>query len=94
MRTSRPAHGNRPFARLVTSTLLALVVAALAAGPAAAATGPTSRRRSGRARSTGTTAAEADIAVDQVRDRVREAGTPIYVAILPDRRPATPTAAA
>ena len=82
MRTSRPAHGSRPFARLVTSTLLALVVAALAAGPAAAAPADVAAalRENPVYRDP---AAEADIAVDLVRDRVRESGTPIYVAILP-----------
>ena len=36
MRTSRPAHGSRPFARLVTAMMAALILAVLAAGPAAA----------------------------------------------------------
>ena len=36
MRTSRPAHGSRSFARLVTAMMAALILAVVAAGPAAA----------------------------------------------------------
>jgi hypothetical protein len=82
MRTSRPAHGSRPFVRLVTSTLLALVVAVLAAGPAAASVAdvaaelnknPVYRQSD----------AEMRVSTDRLLEQVNDAGTPIFIAILP-----------
>ena len=84
MRTSRPAHGNRPAARLVTAIMAALFLAVLTAarGPAAAG----GRGRGALKREPGvpwTRTPRCDISTDQLLDRVDDAGTPIYIAILP-----------
>jgi hypothetical protein len=87
MRTSRPADGSRaPAPRLIGAVLAALVLAVLSAGPAAA-----------QATTAAEIAAEltqrpvyvhpdakADVSKDQVLERVHEAGTPIYIAVLPE----------
>ena len=86
MRTSRPAHGSRPHLRRWLGPVLgALVLAALTAVPAAAQA--TTAAKAGAALKQDPVyidpAAGADFSGDQLRDRVRAAGTPIYIAVLP-----------
>jgi hypothetical protein len=85
MRTSRPAHGGRPHARRwLGSILAALALAVLAAGPAAAqATAAQVAEKLTQDPVYLDPGAEAKIDADQVRQRVMDAGTPIYIAILP-----------
>ena len=82
MRTSRPAHGSRSAARWVVAAVAALALLGMLASPALAAPADVAAalRENPVYRDQ---AAEADISVDQVRDHIRKAGTPIYVAILP-----------
>ena len=82
MRTSRPAHGSRSAARWAVAAVAALALLGMLASPALAAPADVAAalRESPVYRDQ---AAEADISVDQVLDHIREAGTPIYVAILP-----------
>jgi len=63
--------------------LTALVVAVLAAGPASAATAAEVSAELKRDPVYVDPNAEADVSKDQVLERVRDAGTPIYVAVLP-----------
>ena len=86
MRTSRPTDGSRaPAGRLAGSVLAALVLAVLTAGPAAAQA--TSAAEVATALNDDPVyvdqAAEIKISKDRVLGRVREAGTPIYIAVLP-----------
>jgi len=82
MRTSRPAHGNRPAARWAVAAVAALALLGMLASPALAAPADVAAalRESPVYRDQ---AAEADISVDQVVNHIHKAGTPIYVAILP-----------
>jgi hypothetical protein len=83
MRTRRPAHGSRPRTRLVSSILLALVVAALAATPAAAQATSVADALAG---DPVYVASGAALEVDEgaLRQKVEAADTPIFVAVLPD----------
>jgi hypothetical protein len=82
MRTSRPAHGSRSAARWAVAAVAALALLGMLASPALAAPADVAAalRENPVYRDQ---AAEADISVDLVLDHIREAGTPIYVAILP-----------
>jgi hypothetical protein len=86
MRTSRPAQGRRPHPRRWFGPILAaLALAVLTAGPAAAAA--TAAEVAAALRQNPVyldPEAEAKIDADQVRDRVLGAGTPIYIAIMPE----------
>jgi hypothetical protein len=87
MRTSRPADGSRaPARRLIGAVLAALVLAVLAAGPAAAQA--TTAAEVAAALTDDEVYvdpdAETKISKDRVLERVREAGTPIYIAVLPN----------
>jgi hypothetical protein len=85
MRTSRPARRRGPRGRWwLGPTLAALALAVLAAAPAAAqATVDQVAEELRRSPVYRDPNAEAKIDADQVRDRVVDAGTPIYIAILP-----------
>jgi hypothetical protein len=85
MRTSRPASGRRPAARhWLGAILVALFLAALTAAPAVAAATPAEVAAALRKDSVFVDPdATANISADAVRDRIRESGTSIYVAILP-----------
>jgi hypothetical protein len=84
MRTRRPAHGSRPPARRwLVPLLLALAVTALTAAPAAAVTAAEVAAELRGVPVYVDSDAQADISRDRVLDRVRGAGTPIYVAVLP-----------
>jgi hypothetical protein len=85
MRTSRPASGSRPSARhWLGSILVALFLAVVAAGPAAASATPAEVAAALQKNPVYVDPdATADISADAVRDRIREAGTAIYVAVLP-----------
>ncbi|HSK36760.1 MAG TPA: hypothetical protein VLA80_08490 [Actinomycetota bacterium] len=85
MRTSRPAHGNRPATRLVTATLVALLLAVLTAGAAAAQADPVGQVVSELRSSPVFVDPEAEGSVDKgtLLSRVRAADTPIYIAVLP-----------
>jgi hypothetical protein len=82
MRTSRPANGSRPFARLAIMLLPALVVAALTAAPASASAASVA---ASLASSPVYVAPDAPIEVDrgELLRMVEAAGTPIYIAVLP-----------
>jgi hypothetical protein len=83
MRTKRPVHGSRPHARRwLASTMLALVVGVLAAGPAAAdvADVAAALNRSSVYRDNG---AEMRVDTGRLEERIDAAGTPIFIAILP-----------
>jgi hypothetical protein len=87
MRTSRPADGSRaPAWRLAGSVLTALVLAVLTVGPAAAQA--TTAAEVAAALNDDPVyvdpAAETKVSKDQVLERVRGAGTPIYIAVLPN----------
>jgi hypothetical protein len=86
MRTSRPAHGRRPQTRRwLGAVLAALALAVLAAGPAAAqATVAEVAEQLRQSPVYVDPDAEAKINPDQVRDHVLDAGTPIYIAVLPE----------
>jgi hypothetical protein len=85
MWTSRPAGHNRPhLRRWLGPVVLALLVAVLAAAPASAATAAEVAAALKQSPVYIDPAAEADVSKDQVVDRVRDAGTPIYVAVLPN----------
>jgi hypothetical protein len=85
MRTSRPARRRGPRGRWwLGPTLAALALAVLAAAPAAAqATVDQVAEELRQSPVYRDPNAEAKIDADQVRDRVIDAGTPIYIAILP-----------
>jgi hypothetical protein len=90
MRTSRPAHGNRPAparrarraTRLTLPAIVALALLTLLAGPAAATVAEVAEklRQDLVYRDPN---AEMRISTDQLLAKVKEAGTPIYIAILP-----------
>ena len=83
MRTSRPAPGSRPAARLVTAMLVALILAVLTAGPAAASAASVAAELAKEPVFVDPNApikADADALVSQIQ----AAGTPIYIAVLPD----------
>ena len=86
MRTSRPAHGRPPQTRRwLGAVLAALALAVLAAGPAAAqATVAEVAEQLRQSPVYVDPDAEAKINPDQVRDHVLDAGTPIYIAVLPE----------
>jgi hypothetical protein len=86
MRTSRPASGNRPSARQwLGSILIALFLAVMAAGPAAASATPAEVAAALRKDPVYVDPeATADISAAAVRERVFDAGTPIYIAVLPE----------
>jgi hypothetical protein len=84
MRTSRPAQGRPRARRWLGSTLAALALAVVAAAPAAAQV--TVAEVADQLRQSPVYLdpdAEAEIDAGQLRDRVSDAGTPIYIAILP-----------
>jgi hypothetical protein len=83
MRTSRPAHGSRSAARLVTAMMAALILAVLPAGPAAASAASVAAEL---AKSPVFIDPNAPIQADanELRQQVQAAGTPIYIAVLPD----------
>jgi hypothetical protein len=84
MRTSRPADGSRASARrLIGAVLAALALAVVAAGPAAAATAAEVAAELKQNSVYVDPDAEVDISKDRVLERVRQAGTPIYIAVLP-----------
>jgi hypothetical protein len=84
MRTSRPARRRRPHARRwLGAVMAALALAVATAGPASAATASEVAAELKQSPVYVDPAAEADISKDRVLDRVREAGTPIYIAVLP-----------
>ena len=89
MRTSRPAHGNRPAparkrlaGRAIVATLAALFLLALCAGPAAADVADVVAGLKENPVYVDP-AAEAQIDQGRVLERVRDADTAIYIAILP-----------
>jgi hypothetical protein len=83
MRTSRPAHGNRPRARLVPVTLVALALAVLTAAPAAAdAASVAAALRDSPVFVDPDAPVKAD--ANALAEQVKSAGTPIYIAVLPD----------
>ena len=83
MRTRRPAHGSRSAARRwLGSILLALVVTALAAGPAMASVADVVAALN-KDPVYVAEGAEMPVSADQLRAKVREAHTPIFIAILP-----------
>ena len=86
MRTSRPAHGGRPHARRwLGSILMGLLLAALAAAPVAAAATPAEVAAALKKDPVYVDPeATADISAGAVRERVFDAGTPIYIAVLPE----------
>jgi hypothetical protein len=84
MRTSRPAHGSRSYARRwLGSIVIALVLAILAAGPAAAQSASVA---ASLADSPLYVAPDAPVEVDKeaLLQQVQAADTPIYIAVLPD----------
>jgi hypothetical protein len=83
MRTSRPAHGNRPAARLVTTVLVALILAVLTAGPAMASAASVADELK---TSPVFVDPNAPIKVDTnaLVEKVQAAETPIFIAVLPD----------
>jgi hypothetical protein len=89
MRTSRPAHGSRPATRrarratrLTVPAIVALALLTLLAGPAAATVAEVAEKlRQDRVYRDPN--AEMRISTDQLLAKVKEAGTPIYIAILP-----------
>jgi hypothetical protein len=83
MRTSRPAHGNRPTARLVTAMLVALILAVLTAAPAMASAASVA---DSLAKSPVFVDPNAPIKVDTnaLLNQVEAAETPIFIAVLPD----------
>ncbi len=83
MRTSRPAHGNRPTARLVTAMLVALILAVLTAAPAMASADSVAAEL---AKNPVFVDPNAPIKVDAnaLLKQVEAAGTPIFIAVLPD----------
>ena len=83
MRTSRPAHGNRPTARLVTAMLVALILAVLTAAPAMASAASVAAEL---AKNPVFVDPNAPIQADAnaLLEKVKAAGTPIYIAVLPD----------
>ena len=84
MRTSRPARRRPHVRRWLGPILAALALAVLAAAPAAAqATVDEVAQQLTQSPVYLDPGAEAKIDADQVRQRVMDAGTPIYVAILP-----------
>ena len=90
MRTSRPAHGSRARARRVTRRLIgpllaALMLGALTAGPAAAQA-TSAEVAAALAESPVYVADDAPIKPDRdaLLRKVQDAGTPIYIAVLPD----------
>ena len=84
MRTSRPARRRRPHARRwLGAVVAALALAVVTAGPASAATASEVAAELKQSPVYVDPAAEADISKDRVLDRVREASTPIYIAVLP-----------
>jgi hypothetical protein len=86
MKTKRPAHGSRPTARRwLGSILLALVVATLTAGPVAAQATSVESVASELSRSRVYRDQGAEMRVDTGRllSAVDNAGTPIFIAILP-----------
>jgi hypothetical protein len=89
MRTSRPVDSNRPHARRwLGAVVVALLLAVVAAAPAAAATtaATTAAQVAAALRQSPVyvdPGAEMDISRDRVVDRIRDADTPIYVAVLP-----------
>ena len=86
MRISRPAHGGRPQARRwLGPVLAALALAVLTAGPAAAqATAAEVAEQLRQSPVYVAPDAEAKINAGQVREHVLDAGTPIYIAVLPE----------
>ena len=86
MRISRPAHGGRPQARRwLGPVLAALALAVLTAGPAAAqATAAEVAEQLRQSPVYVAPDAEAKINAEQVREHVLDAGTPIYIAVLPE----------
>ena len=90
MRTSRPADGSRAPARrqtrrLIGPLLAALALAVLTAGPAMAQA-TTAAEVAAQLQQSPVYVdpdAGADISQDQLLERVREADTPIYIAVLP-----------
>jgi hypothetical protein len=84
MRTSRPAHGNRPAARLVTTLVVALTFLALLASPAAADVADVvAGLREDPVYLDPAAEAAPDIDRERVLERVRDADTAMYIAILP-----------
>jgi hypothetical protein len=84
MRTSRPVDSNRPHARRwLGAVMVALLLAVVAAAPAAAATAAQVVAKLGQSPVYVDPGAEVDISRDQVLERIRGAGTPIYIAVLP-----------
>ena len=84
MRTSRPAQRRRSHARRwLGAVVAALALAVVTAGPASAATASEVAAKLKQSPVYVDPAAEADISKDRVLDHVREAGTPIYIAVLP-----------
>jgi hypothetical protein len=83
MRTSRPAHGNRPATRVVTAMLVALILAVLTAGPAAASAATVAAEL---AKSPVFVDPQAPIKADAdaLRQQVQSSETPIFIAVLPD----------
>ena len=84
MRTSRPAAGNRPrMRRWLGATVVALVVAVVTAGPAAASAETVAAELG---RSPVYVAQDAPVQVDKAAlvRQVEAADTPIYIAVLPD----------
>ena len=84
MRTSRPAHGNRPAARLVTAMLVALILAVLTAGPAPWRRRPRSRPSSGKNPVFVDPDAPIKVDANALLEQVRGGRTPIFIAVLPD----------
>ena len=85
MRTSRPARRRRPHARRWLGAILtALALAVMTAGPASAATAAEVAAKLKQSPVYLDPEAEANISADLVREQVLEAGTPIYIAILPE----------
>ena len=89
MRTSRPAHGNRPAARrarratrLSVPAIAALALLTLLAGPAAATVAEVAEKLRVNPVYRDPNA-EMRVPTDQLLGKVKEAGTPIYIAILP-----------
>jgi hypothetical protein len=83
MKTSRPAHGNRPATRLVTAMLVALIMAVLTAGPAAASAADVAAEL---AKNPVFVDPQAPIQADAdaLRRQVQSSETPIFIAVLPD----------